>query len=489
MVVNAAGPRPAGQPRGADDARARRRRRRRPLPGGRSASRRRGAADGGRSAASQPAGLEIAPAARPDRRAGRPRGARLGSRGPTARCSCCTTSPTSGAPTRCGATSSPTCRTSCGRRSPRSAGYVEALADEPGRRPRSGPRFLEVIARHVKPHGAAGAATCSGSRASTRGRRPVERRRCRLHAVLSAAPWPTSARSSRPARQRVDIRVDPAGRRSSGPTPPSCRTRCGTWSRTPSTTRPRAGGSVVEATTARTARSVLTVSDEGPGIPEADLERVFERFYRVDKARSRESGGTGLGLSIVKHLVDLLGGRVWAANRPEGGAVFTITLPVDPRTPDQVSCVESKLTPALGLIRYHAYETRPRTHPRRRPRHAPLPAHASPLQAGGADRRQVPADRRADQQLPARRHPPHLRADAVQLGVAQPAHRRDVPHGPVLARLRRDPRGRADARQPELVPGHGGRGAPGGAPLRLPRRRVLPDPRRRPSLPDGLRAR
>ena len=72
---------------------------------------------------------------------------------------------------------------------------------------------------------------------------------------------------------------------------------------------------------------VITVADEGPGIPEADLARVFERFYRVDKARSRESGGTGLGLSIVKHLVEILGGDVRAANRPEGGAIFTVTLP------------------------------------------------------------------------------------------------------------------------------------------------------------------
>jgi two-component system phosphate regulon sensor histidine kinase PhoR len=72
---------------------------------------------------------------------------------------------------------------------------------------------------------------------------------------------------------------------------------------------------------------VITVADEGPGIPQADLARIFERFYRVDKARSRESGGTGLGLSIVKHLVSILGGEVKAANRPSGGAVFTVRLP------------------------------------------------------------------------------------------------------------------------------------------------------------------
>jgi two-component system phosphate regulon sensor histidine kinase PhoR len=80
---------------------------------------------------------------------------------------------------------------------------------------------------------------------------------------------------------------------------------------------------------AREGQAVMTVADEGPGIPEADLQRIFERFYRVDKARSRESGGTGLGLSIVKHLVELLGGRVWAENRPEGGACFTVTLPME----------------------------------------------------------------------------------------------------------------------------------------------------------------
>ncbi|MEI6666698.1 MAG: ATP-binding protein [Acidobacteriota bacterium] len=73
--------------------------------------------------------------------------------------------------------------------------------------------------------------------------------------------------------------------------------------------------------------TIITVADQGPGIPESDVSRIFERFYRVDRARSRESGGTGLGLSIVKHLVGVLAGDVQAANRPEGGAIFTITLP------------------------------------------------------------------------------------------------------------------------------------------------------------------
>jgi two-component system phosphate regulon sensor histidine kinase PhoR len=82
----------------------------------------------------------------------------------------------------------------------------------------------------------------------------------------------------------------------------------------------------VEVSAAGNGRRTIAVSDEGPGIPEADLLRVFERFYRVDKSRARNPGGTGLGLAIVKHLVELHGGAVRAENRPEGGARFTITL-------------------------------------------------------------------------------------------------------------------------------------------------------------------
>lgn len=72
----------------------------------------------------------------------------------------------------------------------------------------------------------------------------------------------------------------------------------------------------------------FTVRDFGPGIASEHLDRIFERFYRVDKARSRESGGTGLGLAIVKHIVQVHGGRVWAESVLGRGATFHFTLPI-----------------------------------------------------------------------------------------------------------------------------------------------------------------
>jgi two-component system phosphate regulon sensor histidine kinase PhoR len=91
----------------------------------------------------------------------------------------------------------------------------------------------------------------------------------------------------------------------------------------------RSGGRVVLGGRATgDGQTEVFVQDDGPGLPAETLERVFERFYRVDKARSREQGGTGLGLAIVKHLVQSHGGKVWVRSEVGHGATFHFTLPL-----------------------------------------------------------------------------------------------------------------------------------------------------------------
>jgi signal transduction histidine kinase len=87
-------------------------------------------------------------------------------------------------------------------------------------------------------------------------------------------------------------------------------------------------GDVAVRLTTNDARALIEVRDTGVGIPSKDLPRVFERFYRVDRARSRATGGTGLGLSIVKHVAERHGGDVRAHSRLGEGSVFTIELPL-----------------------------------------------------------------------------------------------------------------------------------------------------------------
>lgn len=92
----------------------------------------------------------------------------------------------------------------------------------------------------------------------------------------------------------------------------------------------RTGGRVAVDLDQRNGRIVLQVEDTGIDIPNTSIDRVFERFYRVDKGRSRDEGGTGLGLAIVKHVAQLHRGRVEVESRLGDGSIFRVYLPVDP---------------------------------------------------------------------------------------------------------------------------------------------------------------
>jgi two-component system, OmpR family, phosphate regulon sensor histidine kinase PhoR len=88
-----------------------------------------------------------------------------------------------------------------------------------------------------------------------------------------------------------------------------------------------AGGEVVVRARAEVSQTVLEVEDHGIGIPGGELERVFERFYKVDRARSPTGGGTGLGLSIARHIAERHGGHIWVESEEGRGSRFSVVLP------------------------------------------------------------------------------------------------------------------------------------------------------------------
>jgi signal transduction histidine kinase len=90
------------------------------------------------------------------------------------------------------------------------------------------------------------------------------------------------------------------------------------------------GGSIAVHLSRQNGHALLSVKDTGPGIPSKDLPRIFERFYRVDRARARDTGGTGLGLSIVRHIAESHGGTVTADSELGRGSTFTVLLPAQP---------------------------------------------------------------------------------------------------------------------------------------------------------------
>jgi len=96
------------------------------------------------------------------------------------------------------------------------------------------------------------------------------------------------------------------------------------------------GGHIRVETEAGSSQVVVSVVDDGPGVPPDDLPRLFERFWRADRARSRATGGTGLGLSIASHIVEAHGGRMWAEETPGGGLTVRFSLPTPDVSPEIV---------------------------------------------------------------------------------------------------------------------------------------------------------
>jgi two-component system phosphate regulon sensor histidine kinase PhoR len=104
------------------------------------------------------------------------------------------------------------------------------------------------------------------------------------------------------------------------------------------------GGEVrIDAVAGKSGRLVISVSDNGAGIPSSDVSRIFERFYRVDRARSRAVGGTGLGLSIVKHVVERMDGSISVDSRLGQGSTFTMSFPQRPDSPRGLAAVGTRL--------------------------------------------------------------------------------------------------------------------------------------------------
>jgi two-component system OmpR family sensor kinase len=110
-----------------------------------------------------------------------------------------------------------------------------------------------------------------------------------------------------------------------------------------------AGGQVVITVGQSGNQALIKVKDTGIGIPKQDLEHIFDRFYRVDKARSRQMGGTGLGLSIARWIVEVHHGRIWAESEVGKGSIFTVQLPcLDMEdTPDSMRATRSRLPTLL----------------------------------------------------------------------------------------------------------------------------------------------
>jgi two-component system phosphate regulon sensor histidine kinase PhoR len=201
-------------------------------------------------------------------------------------------------------------------------GYVEALADDETDREESR-KFLGIITRHTERMERLVKDLLRLARLDA-GQETLDVASCEVRA-LAHGVIADLTRTIEERRQRVQVAIAPGAETVRGD-PAKLHDALRNLVSNAITYSPEETTVRVEATKSD-GRISVSVTDEGPGIPEQDLTRVFERFYRVDKSRARDPGGTGLGLAIVKHLVELHGGEVRAENLPDRGARFTFTLP------------------------------------------------------------------------------------------------------------------------------------------------------------------
>jgi len=201
-------------------------------------------------------------------------------------------------------------------------GYVEALA-EGDATPEDSRRFLDIIERHTERMERLVKDLLRLARLDA-GQETLDIISCDARNLINAVVTELSSALDE-RHQRVDVAIG-AGAESLRADPTKLHDVLRNLVANAITYAPERTTIRVE-TSASGSSVTLSVSDEGPGIPEEDLSRVFERFYRVDKSRARDPGGTGLGLAIVQHLVELHNGEVRAENRQPAGAKVSVTLP------------------------------------------------------------------------------------------------------------------------------------------------------------------
>jgi two-component system phosphate regulon sensor histidine kinase PhoR len=200
-------------------------------------------------------------------------------------------------------------------------GYVEALTDEADRDQQR--RFLEIIMRHTLRMERLVRDLLRLARLDA-GQEALERTSCSVSATTAAVVHEMQVQLS---ARRQDVALDLADDATHVPADPA-KLHDVLRNLVENASHYGPEGSTIDVRSRRDGDAVvLIVADRGPGIPEAERLRIFERFYRVDRSRARDPGGTGLGLSIVRHLVELHGGQVAARPRDGGGAELVVRLP------------------------------------------------------------------------------------------------------------------------------------------------------------------